>query len=457
MHPSISTGLSTAQEPPTLIVGLGKTGLSCARFLARKGVPITVTDTRMQPPGLETLRTEYPDIALALGGFRPEIFANAEQLIVSPGISINQPLIQQAAARGIPIVGDIELFAQALQPNPVPVLAVTGSNGKSTVVSLLGAMAQTAGWQAAVGGNLGEPALDLLNPKQQLYILELSSFQLETTYTLQTAAAVVLNISPDHMDRYPSLNAYAQAKARIYRGARISIFNRDDRLVCAMRGQEPELGFTLHPPTEQDYGLIQCDNEYWLAQGTKALLPTTKLKLQGLHNVANALAALALGSAVGLPLEAMLTTLQHYAGLPHRTQLITTRAGVRWYNDSKGTNPGATIAALEGLHPKQGTGRAILIAGGDGKDADFSALAPIVARTCRKVILFGRDAPILEQALAGTAELIRVVNLAQAVQQAAQVAQFGDHVLLSPACASFDMFRNYEHRGEVFSECVRSL
>lgn len=460
----------------TLIVGLGKTGLSVARFLAQRGIDFSITDTRNVPPGLEAMRTTLPHIPLHLGGFTAEVFDAAEQIILSPGVPIANPFVHSAHQRGVPVIGDIELFAQALQTLPelvegngsttlgstgspsAQVIAVTGSNGKSTVVSLLGAMAKAANASFAIGGNLGEPALNLLAPQIKLYVLELSSFQLETTYTLTPIAAAVLNISADHMDRYPNVAAYAQAKARIYTGAQVGVFNYDDPLVAAMRKPDAHcVGFTLNPPQPNDFGICDYQNQSWICHDAQPLLPTTELCISGRHNLHNALAALALGQAAGFPMSAMLATLKNYTGLPHRTQLITTRNSIRWYNDSKGTNVGATCAALEGLHPQHGTGRAILIAGGDGKGADFSALAPVVAHTCRTVILIGRDAPIIKHALTGHVTIINAANLTEAVQVADEIAQPNDHVLLSPACASFDMFKNYEHRGEMFIDLVRGL
>lgn len=448
-----------ANDPPagvTLILGLGKTGLSCARHLARQGIPVAVMDSRAHPPGLEALRAEWPQIPLFLGGLQAAPFAMAERLLVSPGLPLTEPLIQEAQARGVPILGDIELFAQAAD---APVLAITGSNGKSTVVSLLGEMARQAGWRAPVGGNLGEPALDLLGPDNRLYVLELSSFQLETTHSLAAQAATVLNLSPDHLDRHASLEAYGAAKARIYRGARVGVVNRDDPAVCAMGDLAQEVrGFTLEPPRQGDYGLLDHRGAQWLGRaGEEPLLPVAEVALKGRHNLANALAALALGDAAGLPGPAMREALRRFSGLAHRTQLVADRRGVRWYNDSKGTNLGATLAALEGLHPAQGPGRAVLIAGGDGKGADFAPLAPVVARTCRAVVLIGRDGPILAAALAGVTELAQAPSLEAAVLEAARLARPGDHVLLSPACASFDMFRGFEHRGQVFNEAVGRL
>ena len=439
----------------TLIVGLGKTGLSCARFLSGQGIPVAITDSRAEPPGLEQIRQELPDTALFLGAFQREVFEAAEQLIVSPGVSVAEAPIREALGRGVPVIGDIELFARAAK---APVVAVTGSNGKSTVVSLLGEMARCADWRTAVGGNLGVPVLDLLADENRLYVLELSSFQLETTHSLAPKAAAVLNLSPDHMDRYPSLDAYARAKARIYRGAEVGVINRDDERVQAMAGRAVrDSGFTLGVPQGTDFGFCQQDGETWLCRGNKTLLPVAELRLKGRHNLANALAALALGEASGLPAEAMLEGLRRFCGLAHRTQLVAESAGVRWYNDSKGTNVGATMAALKGLHDPRNEGRAVLIAGGDCKGADFTELATVVQSTCRAVVLIGRDARLLQAALTGNTELLPATSLEEAVRQAAQRARCGDHVLLSPACASFDMFRGFEHRGEVFMDLVGRL
>lgn len=439
----------------TLVVGLGKTGLSCARYLAGKGYQVAVTDTRERPPGLDSLEQELPGVAVFLGGFDPEVFRAAGQLVVSPGVAISHPLIREAQARGVPVLGDIELFAAEAR---APVAAITGSNGKSTVTSLLGLMAQVTGLRAAVGGNLGEPVLDLLDDGLELYVVELSSFQLETTESLGARVAAVLNISPDHMDRYPSLDAYVAAKARIFRGAGSAVVNRDDPLVMGMLPPDlPCRGFTLTLPQGDDYGLAEHQRALWLMRGREPLLPGNAVRLAGRHNLSNALAALAMGESCGLPLTSMLECLRHFEGLPHRTQLVRERRGVRWYNDSKGTNVGATIAALEGLHDPRDGGRAVLIAGGDGKGANFSALSPVVARTTRAVVLIGRDGPTIGAILPVPTERVSAQTLEQAVRLAADLALPGDHVLLSPACASFDMFRDYQHRGEVFMAAVRGL
>lgn len=438
----------------SLIVGLGKTGLSCARYLSARGVPVAITDSRETPPGLSELRQELPDIALFLGGFDPDAFAAAEQLVVSPGVPMSEPLIQQAVARGVPVVGDIELFAQAAR---APVVAITGSNGKSTVTTLLGAMLRDAGVKAAVGGNLGDPALSLLKDEVELYVLELSSFQLETTYSLKPSVAIVLNISPDHMDRYPDLQAYADTKASVYRHAEAGVFNLDDPQVMAMnRDREGDQFFTLGQPDEGVFGVREADGEAWLCRGSERLMPVSRLKIPGTHNVANALACLAMGSLLQLPEETMLRTLEEFSGLSHRTQFIKESVGVRWYNDSKGTNVGACVAALEGLSTADEK-RTVLIAGGDGKGADFSLLTPAVARHTRAVVLLGRDAPRIAQALDGSVPVMHAKDMDDAVLLAASYAEPGDRVLLSPACASFDMYKNYQQRGDMFADAVARL
>lgn len=444
-----------AQRPKTLVVGLGKSGLSCARYLAARKVPLAVTDSRQHPPGLEQLRAELPDTALFLGGFNSDAFNAAECVVVSPGVPLSEPLIQRAIAHGVPVLGDIELFCQAVA---APYAAITGSNGKSTVTSLLGEMAAQQSLRVRVGGNLGQPALDLLDDAAELYVLELSSFQLETTYSLQPAVATVLNLVPDHLDRYPDYQAYVAAKRRVYTNTQVALFNRDDATVMAMHEEQGEsLFFSLGAPEERTFGVVEHQGQRWLATADQLLLPTSELLLQGSHNQANALAALALGTALNFSTEGMIETLKRYRGLPHRTQFVRERHGVRWYNDSKGTNPGACIAALQGLAQPGEASRIVLIAGGEGKGADFTALAPVVTQTARSVVLFGRDAAVIEQALEPGTAVFRVKDLGAAVTLAAEQALPGDSVLLSPACASFDMFRNYEQRGEVFIDLVGRL
>lgn len=437
-----------------LVVGLGKTGLSCARFFSRNGESVAVTDSRDQPPALEALNDELPDVAVFVGGFRPEIFEAADQLIVSPGISLKEPLLQQAAERNVEIVGDIEIFAREAA---APIIVITGSNGKSTVTTLLGVMAKQAGIKAVMGGNLGKPALDLLDDQVELYILELSSFQLETTESLYAVASVVLNISPDHLDRYDGIEDYAATKAKIYRGSEIGVINRDDPIVCAMSGTATEeVGFTLMEPTGSDFGLRRDEQGIWLSKGEEKLMLTTDMKLPGSHNHANALAALALGEAISLPLPGMLEVLRHFAGLPHRTQFVAQVNGVDWYNDSKGTNTGATLSALHGLD-RQDASRTVLIAGGVAKGADFTELSSAVSETTKAVVLIGEATELLEECLSSCAPIYRAASMDEAVTVAAELAKTGDRVLLSPACASFDMFDNYQQRGDVFIAAVERL
>jgi len=435
---------------PTLVVGLGLTGLSCARYLARRGEPVEVADTRAEPPQLGALREALPDVPVHLGGFPERVFAAAGRLVVSPGVALDAPAIREAMAAGVPVLGDIELFARAA---PGRVAGITGSNGKSSVTTLVGEMARCEGWRVAVGGNLGPPALELLDePGMELFVLELSSFQLETTRSLRAAAAAVLNVSADHMDRHASLDAYAEAKRRIFAGDGAMVLNLDDPRVAAMR--EPgrrAIGFTLGAPGADAFGVRGRGGRPWLARGARCLLPVDELRVRGRHNVANALAALALGHALGFSVGAMLDALRAFTGLPHRCQLVATRGGVRWYDDSKATNVGAAVAAIGGLAEE---GEIVLIAGGDGKGADFGALAEAVACHVRAVVLLGRDAGRIEAALGGAVPVARAASMVEAVDAAARWARPGDSVLLAPACASWDMFTDYAARGRAFSEAV---
>ncbi|MGD8236049.1 MAG: UDP-N-acetylmuramoyl-L-alanine--D-glutamate ligase [Chromatiales bacterium] len=456
MRQAMAIGTTTSQgtAPGTLVVGLGVSGLATARYLAANGVPLAVCDTRDQPPGLEELRRELPDVAVFTGGFDAEAFAAAERLVVSPGVPLRTPVIQEAIARGVEVIGDVELF---LREAKAPVVAITGSNGKSTVTTLLGEMAMAAGIHAGVGGNLGKPVLELLDDEVELYILELSSFQLETTYSLSAQAAVILNLCEDHMDRYDSFESYVAAKRVIYRHAGCAIVNRDDALAGAQaEGVAKSIGFTMKAPQDDDYGICEKDGENWLCKGESFLMPVSGVLVAGRHNQANVLAALALGEAAGLPMEPMLQAVRSFHGLAHRTQFVAEIDGVRWYNDSKGTNIGACVAALEGLDTADGS-LTVLIAGGDCKGADFSELAPALSAYVRTLVLIGRDAPGIARAVGGSVETVMANDLVDAVRQCRVHARPGDRVLLSPACASFDMFRSYLDRGEQFMQAVRSL
>ncbi|SDH82588.1 UDP-N-acetylmuramoylalanine--D-glutamate ligase [Pseudomonas benzenivorans] len=437
-----------------IIVGLGKSGMSLVRFLARQGLPFAVVDTRANPPELATLRKQFPQVEVRCGELDVEFLCRASELLVSPGLALATPALQEAARRGVKLSGDIELFARHAK---APIVAITGSNAKSTVTTLVGEMAAAAGKKVAVGGNLGTPALDLLSDEVELYVLELSSFQLETTEQLNAEVATCLNISEDHMDRYASLAAYHLAKHRIFRGARQVVVNRDDALSRPLiADQLPCWSFGLGKPDFKRFGLLEEQGEKYLAYQFDALLPVRELRIRGAHNQANALAALALGHAVGLPMAPMLDTLKRFGGLPHRCQWVGERNDVAYYDDSKATNVGAALAAIEGLGADI-AGKLVLIAGGDGKGAEFSALRAPVARFCRAVVLLGRDAERLAAALGEAAPLVRVQSLEEAVQRCSELAQPGDAVLLSPACASLDMFKNFEERGRLFAQAVEAL
>ena len=443
-----------ASDQFRIVVGLGKSGMSIVRHLARRGLPFAVADTRANPPELATLQVQYPQVEVRCGELDVEFLCRASELLVSPGLAISTPALQAAASRGVKLSGDIDLFAREAK---APIVAITGSNAKSTVTTLVGEMAQAAGRKVAVGGNLGTPALDLLADDVELYVIELSSFQLETTDQLGAEVATCLNVSEDHMDRYDGLPAYHQAKHRIFRGARQVVINRDDRLSRPLVGEDvPVWSFGLGKPDFKGFGLIEEDGEKHLAFQFEALMPARELKIRGAHNQSNALAALALGHAVGLPFAAMVQTLRAFAGLPHRCQWVGERAGVHYYDDSKATNVGAALAAIGGLGADI-DGKLVLIAGGDGKGADFGPLRDPVSRYCREVILLGRDAGLLTTALLGAVALKQVQTLEQAVQQAAACALPGDAVLLSPACASLDMFKNFEERGRLFAAAVGAL
>ncbi|WP_019363612.1 UDP-N-acetylmuramoyl-L-alanine--D-glutamate ligase, partial [Pseudomonas asplenii] len=413
-----------------------------------------VADTRENPPELATLRRDYPQVEVRCGELDVDFLCRADELYVSPGLALATPALQAAAARGVKLSGDIELFARNAK---APIVAITGSNAKSTVTTLVGEMAAAAGKRVAVGGNLGTPALDLLGDDIDLYVLELSSFQLETTEQLNAEVATVLNISEDHMDRYSGLPAYHLAKHRIFRGAKQVVVNRQDALSRPLMSEGlPCWTFGLGKPDFKTFGVREENGEKYLGFEFQNLMPVHELKIRGAHNQSNALAALALGHAVGLPFDAMLSSLRTFAGLEHRCQWVREHHGVNYYNDSKATNVGAALAAIEGLGADIG-GKLVLIAGGDGKGADFSALrAPVVAN-CRAVVLLGRDAELLAQALGDEVPLIRVQTLDEAVQRSAELAHSGDAVLLSPACASLDMFKNFEERGRLFAQAVEDL
>ncbi len=436
------------------VVGLGTTGLSCVRFLRQWGYPVCVFDTRMQPPGMDECMQLWPEVAIHRGPFAIEIVHQCDQLLVSPGISIKEPVLQEWKNElpGRELIGDIELFAQHAK---APVVAITGSNAKSTVTTLVGEMALASGLHAQVGGNLGRPALDLLDDACELYILELSSFQLETTFTLQPEVATILNISEDHLDRYESMADYHAAKQRIYRNGRKVVFNRQDMLTQPLVHQEMRAqSFGKDEPDLGQWGLVQHEGDLWLCQGRDLWLNVRELKIRGLHNSLNALAALALGTSVGLKKDAMLQVLRSFAGLEHRCKWVREHAGIRYYDDSKGTNVGATLAALEGLGFEAPV---VVILGGIGKGQDFRPLQAALKQYARAVVLIGVDAPLIAASVPEGVPSVYASNMADAVTQARLLAQPGDAVLLSPACSSFDMFRDYHDRGQQFIRAVEDL
>ncbi|MEO5676787.1 MAG: UDP-N-acetylmuramoyl-L-alanine--D-glutamate ligase [Usitatibacter sp.] len=442
-----------------LVLGLGDTGLSVVRWLARRGSRLRAADTRAAPPSLGTVRADHPDVGVALGPFDEALLAGVDAVVASPGVALGEPVLRAAAARGIEILGDVEIFAREIaQRGNARVIGVTGTNGKSTVTALVAAMAQAAARRAVAIGNIGVPVLEMMEApdfdRVEVIVVELSSYQLETTSSLHLDAGAVLNVTQDHLDRYPGMEGYAAAKARIFNHCRTRVVNREDPRTLAMAGGHADtLTFGLDVPKgEREWGLDPARSQ--LRRGERSLLAVDDMAMQGLHNAANALAAHALGTAIGLPERPMATAIRQFRGLPHRVELVAEACGVRFFDDSKGTNVGSTVAALAGFRTPL-----VLIAGGDGKGQDFAPLAAAVAaRPPRAVVLIGRDAPVLEAALKDTGVAIeRVETMPQAVEAAFNRARAGDAVLLSPACASLDMFRNYGHRGDVFAEAARAL
>lgn len=455
---------SQLKDKSVLVLGLGETGISLVRWLLVHGAKVRVADSRNAPPALASLQASFPQVEARCGIFRSELLDGIELIAISPGIALSEPFVQKALARGIPVVGDIELFAQSLpQENPPQVIAITGANGKTTVTSMVGAMCRAAGLDVEVAGNISPAVLDVLVQRKgkhpDVWVLELSSFQLETTYSLSANAATVLNISEDHLDRYANMAAYIAAKARIFRSdgrSSVQVLNRDDpesmamglrdRLIQTFGVETPALG-------KQDLGIEREGTEIWLMEGARRLMNAGELQVAGLHNVANALAAISLCRAVGLPMPPLLNALRAFKGLPHRVEEVAKIDGVTYFDDSKGTNVGATVAALNGL------GRpTVVILGGDGKGQDFTPLQTPVAQHARVAVLIGRDAAKIAEALKECGvPLMHAADMRDAVRISAAEAQVGDAVLMSPACASFDMFRNYVHRAEVFIAAVREL
>ena len=439
-----------AKDSIAVIIGMGVTGRSVARFFRSTRRPFVWLDTRDEPPGLAEVMAEFPDLNCELGDLKVETLLGAGEIIVSPGVPLQTPAIQAAKNAGVTVLGDIELF---LREKQAPVVAITGSNGKSTVTALVGAMAEASGKRVSVGGNIGTPVLDLLQTGEcDLYVLELSSFQLETVHNLQAGVATVLNVSEDHMDRYDSLQQYYLSKQRIYFGAEQVVVNRQHPLTAPPLAEGvTQYSFGLDAPDRNGFGIVTKDGDEYIAFEFNPLLPTDCLRMAGRHNLANGLAALALGHAAGLDMDAMLSAPQKFPGLPHRCQWVANLDGVDFYNDSKGTNVGATLSAINGL--SNANRKVVLIAGGVGKGADFTPLNQ-AAPHLRGVVLMGRDAAQIGEQLNLNVTVEFSASLEEALQLSRQLANKGDVVLLSPACASFDMFTGFEDRGNQFMDLV---
>ena len=432
-----------------VIVGLGITGLSVAYYLRRLGLNFAIVDSRKKPPFNDELLAEMSDVAVFTGGFDPAVFDVATHIIVSPGISMQEPVIEEALAKGVRSISDIDLFACSVSE---PVVAITGSNGKSTVTTMLGDMARKAGKHVAVGGNLGTPALDLLSDDAELYILELSSFQLERTSQLDAVAATVLNISADHLDRYENIAAYVEQKFKVYAGSGVMIINIGCPYAAEVKQSNREV-LTFGAQENADYHLLETSVGMSLAVRGRAILPVSELLVTGVHNQENALAALALGSVIGLPETAMCKALRNYKGLKHRVEFVAKIAGVSWINDSKATNVGACVAALQGFKNSS----VLLIAGGDAKAADMSDLIPLLKAKVKTLLLIGKDSQLIKQAVNGCIPVLDVGTLTKAVKKAHEITEAGDTVLLSPACASMDQFTNYKDRGAQFVTQVKAM
>ncbi|AOA59558.1 UDP-N-acetylmuramoyl-L-alanine--D-glutamate ligase [Acinetobacter larvae] len=438
-----------------VVAGLGISGVAAVNFLYQQGYRVAVTDSRETPPGHEQIPA---DVVRVFGSLDQALLLQAEEIIISPGLDPKHPAIQAAQAAGIAIVSEIQILRRATTQ---PIVAITGSNAKSTVTTLVGQMAEDAGRKVAVGGNLGRPALDLLKDDPELYVLELSSFQLEATSNLHAEVAVVLNMSEDHLDRHGDMQAYHAAKHRIFQGVKHVVYNRDDALSRPLVPDQVAMqSFGLNAPDLNQYGLLKdLDGTIWLARGRERLLNCAELYIQGMHNYANVLASLALGEAIALPRDSMLNTVKQFKGLAHRCEYVTTIAGVRYYNDSKGTNIGASLAAIEGLGASiaSSAGQLAIILGGQGKGQDFHSLKAALQQYVKVAVLIGEDAAVIADAVQGSTHLLNANSLAEAVALCQQHTQSNDVVLLSPACASFDMFSGYVERGQQFVACVDAL
>ena len=436
------------------VIGAGVTGRSVARFLAARNMPFDWFDTRASETNLNLSEGERIGVSPQFGEIAENRLCGYDEIILSPGLSKTEPYVVEAENVGAKIIGDIELFARHVE---VPVAAITGSNGKSSVTTLLAEAAKASGLNAVAAGNLGEPVLDQLGRDYDLFVLELSSFQLETTSSLRPIAAVILNLSPDHLDRYPSMIEYHAAKQRIHFGATGIVTNRDDLLTQALSGDaNKHISFGLDEPDLGQYGLRTKEGRTYAARGLDLLFDVDRAQLRGRHNLANALAVLAMAEILDLDQHQTIETILAFRGLPHRCELVQSRDAVVWINDSKATNSGAAIAAIKGMRDEI-QGELILIAGGQPKDQDFTDFGRLVSETCKHLILIGEAAEQIRSSITADVSVSRAGSMQEAVLQASQIAKDGDCVLLSPACASFDQFLNYQDRGNQFCQAVGAL
>lgn len=447
--------MRVSEQKLHLVIGLGATGLSCVRYLVSQNIPVMVVDTRDNPPKLAECRDAFPAVEIHLGQFSEAVFSKADVLVVSPGMSLDDPCIQRCLHNNISVMGDVEIFARDAK---APIVAITGSNGKSTLTTVMGELITNAGFQAVVCGNIGLPVLDaIMQPVPDFYVVELSSFQLDTTYSLKAKVAVVINVSPDHMDRYATVDDYRASKQRVYHHCEHAVVNADEPDIWqSLHFQSDPIAFTLEKPAPFAWGVITEGNEKYLACGDEKYIAVSELILQERHNCQNFLVALAMGSILQLPMDSMLTTLRHFSGLAHRCQFVRNTHGVIWYNDSKATNVGAAVAAIESVGQRV-SGRLILIAGGDSKGVELTALQNPVKHYVSHVILLGKDADLLQSVLEGVADIKRVSTISDAVRVAHALSTSGDIVLLAPACSSLDQYENYMARGNDFVRAVNQI
>lgn len=434
-----------------LVVGMGLTGISCVRYLSARGCRLSVIDSRSEPGSLPAFRQEFPDVPCHLGGFDVEVLKSADVLVMSPGVPLATAEIQQALTSGVEISSDIELFLNAFKGK---IAAITGSNAKSTVTQWLGDALIAGGSKTLVAGNIGLPVLDAVDGDYDIAVLELSSFQLELLPEVNADVATILNVSEDHMDRYDSMASYQAAKLKVYSGASVILVNRDDSLTLPDGSLKAgTVSFGSGTADSEHYGLEEANSAVWLVKGQERLITENEIALRGRHNCLNALAVTALADCLGNPREATLEALRSFKGLPFRCQLVGEKDGVQFFNDSKATNVGSTLAALNGLAGSDAK-NLILLVGGQGKEQDFSPLTEAVQRVCKSVFAYGEDKALLKEALP-MADLKQ--TLAEAFAEACANAEAGDSILLSPACASFDQFKNFEARGDAFNDLVEGV